>query len=128
VEQEAAMADKRKGGAGKQKRTVVRRRRTAGSTAGRIAVRRDTAPYRSAAMDEHSVAVREQINAALAEARRMREDIEQRIDERLKEDDPGTPGQVISRLAAEARLHMVRPPGLDDRAKAEDKGRSKSSK
>ena len=122
------MADKRKGGAGKQKRTVVRRRRTAAGTAGRIAVRRDTAAYRSAAMDEHSVQVREQINAALAEARKMREDIEQRIEERLKEDNQGTPGQVISRLTAESRLHMVRPPGLDARGKSEDKGRSKSSK
>ncbi len=124
------MADKRKGGAGKQKRTVVRRRRTAAGTAGRIAVRRDTAAYRSAAMDEHSVQVREQINAALAEARKMREDIEQRIEERLKEDDQGTPGQVISRLTAEARLHMVRAPGLDARGKGEDKdkGRSKGSK
>ena len=121
------MADKRKGGAGKQKRTVVRRR-TVGGTAGRISVRRDTAPYRSAAMDEHSVQVREQINAALAEARKMRADIEQRIEERLKEDDQGTPGQVISRLTAESRLHMVRPPGLDARGKSEDKGRSKSSK
>lgn len=115
------MADKRKGGAGKQKRTVVRRRRTAGSTAGRIAVRRDTAPYRSVAMDEHSVQVREQINAALAEARKMREDIEQRIEERLKEEDQGTVGQVISRLTAESRLHAVKAP-------SPDKGRSKSSK
>ncbi len=122
------MADKRKGGAGKQKRTVVRRRRTAASTAGRIAVRRDTAEYRSAAMDAHSVQVREQINAALAEGRRMREEIEQRIEERLKEDDAGTPGQVISRLTAEARLHMVMPPGLDARGRSEDKGRSKGSK
>lgn len=115
------MADKRKGGAGKQKRTVVRRRRTAGSTAGRIAVRRDTAAYRSVAMDEHSVQVREQINAALAEARKMREDIEQRIEERLKEDDQETAGQVMSRLRTEAGLHMVKPMG-------HDKGRAKSSK
>lgn len=122
------MADKRKGGAGKQKRTVVRRRTAAGGTAGRIAVRRDTAAYRTAAMDEHSVQVREQINAALAEARKMREDIEQRIDERLKEDDQGTPGQVMSRLTAESRLHMVRPPGLEARGKVESTGRSKSSK
>lgn len=122
------MADKRKGGAGKQKRTVVRRGGTAGGTAGRIAVRRDTAAYRTAAMDEHSVAVREQINAALAEARRMREDIEQRIDERLKEDDQGTPGQLMSRLTAESRLHMVRPPGLEARGKSDTTGRAKGSK
>ncbi|KFA91619.1 hypothetical protein Q664_20755 [Archangium violaceum Cb vi76] len=128
MEQEAVMADKRKGGAGKQKRTVVRRRRTVENTAGRIAVRRDTAPYRSAAMDEHSIQVREQINAALAEARRIREDIEQRIEERLKEDDQGTPGQVISRLRTEAGMHMVKPLGLDARGKVEDKGRAKSSK
>ena len=124
------MADKPKGGVGKQKRTVVRRRRTTGGTAGRIAVRRDTAAYRTAAMDEHSVQVREQINAALAKARKMREDIEQRIDERLKEDDQekGTVGQVMSRMTAESRLHMVRPPGLDARGKGESEGRSKSSK
>jgi hypothetical protein len=128
VKQEAAMADKGKGGTGKQKRTVVRRRRTTGGTAGRIAVRRDTAAYRSVAMDEHSVQVREQINAALAEARKMREDIEQRIDERLKEEDQGTVGQVISRLTAESRLHMVRPPGLEARGKGDTTGRSKSSK
>jgi hypothetical protein len=128
VKQEAAMADKRKGGTGKQKRTVVRRRRTAGGTAGRIAVRRDTAAYRSAAMGEHSVQVRERINAALAKGRRMREEIEQRIDERLKEDDRGTPGQVISRLTAESRLHAVKPPGLDARGKGGDTGRPKSSK
>lgn len=122
------MADKGKGGTGKQKRTVVRRRRTAGGSAGRIAVRRDTAAYRSAAMDEHSMQVREQINAALAEGRRMREEIEQRIEERLKEDDQGTPGQVISRLTAEARLHAVKPLGLEARGKGDTPGRSKSSK
>ncbi|MCY1073099.1 hypothetical protein [Archangium lansingense] len=121
------MADKRKGGAGKQKRTVVRRRTVRGS-AGRIAVRRDTAAYRTAAMDEHSIQVRDQIQAALAEAQRLREDIEQRIELRLKEEDQGTPGQVISRLTAEARLHTVKPLGLEARGRSEDTGRTKSSK
>ena len=122
------MADKGKGGTGKQKRTVVRRHEAAGGAAGRIAVRRDTAAYRSAAMDEHSVQVREQINAALAEGRRMREEIEQRIDERLKEEEQGTSGQVISRPTAESRLHTVNPLGLDARGKGGDTGRPKNSK
>ena len=75
------MADKRKDGTGKSKRTVVRRRRTtAGGTAGRIALRPNTAAYRSTAADEHAVQVREQIEAALAEARRTRADIEKRIE------------------------------------------------
>ncbi|WNG32537.1 hypothetical protein F0U61_02135 [Archangium violaceum] len=122
------MADKRKEGTGKAKRTVVRRRRTTGGAAGRIAVRRDTAPYRSAAADEHSVQVREHIEAALVEARRMREDIEQRIDRRLQEEDTATPGQVITRLTATAGLRTVRPLNSELRARGEDRSRPKTSK
>lgn len=116
------MADKRKEGTGKARRTVVRRRRTAGGAAGRIAVRRETAPYRTAAADEHAVQVRDQIEAALAEARRLREDIEQRIDRRLEEEDvAGKAAKIITQLTASARLRAVKP--LEG-----DTGRSKSSK
>ncbi len=47
---------------------------------GRIARPRETSEYRSVALDEHSVQVREQIDVALSEALRLREDITQRID------------------------------------------------
>ena len=47
---------------------------------GRIARPRETSEYRSVALDEHSVQVREQIDMALSEALRLREDITQRID------------------------------------------------
>ncbi|HEX8821284.1 MAG TPA: hypothetical protein VF794_15255 [Archangium sp.] len=123
------MADKRKEGSGKTKRTVVRRRRTTGGTAaGRIAVRRDTAPYRSAAMDEHSVQVREHIEAALVEARRVREDIEQRIDERLKEDDGNSVDKILTQLTATARLRALHPPEADSQGKGGNAKRSRSSK
>lgn len=122
------MADKRKEGTGQSKRTVVRRRRAAGGAAGRIAVRRETAPYRSAAADEHSVQVREHIEAALVEARRIRADIEQRIDRRLQEEDTATPGQVITRMSATAGLRAVRPLGSEPRARNEDRSRPKTSR
>lgn len=48
-------------------------------TAGRIQVRRDTAEYRAAAQ-EQAARVREEIDTALADARRMREEIEARIE------------------------------------------------
>ncbi|MGZ3458209.1 MAG: hypothetical protein ACXU86_06830, partial [Archangium sp.] len=101
------MADKRKEGTGQVKRTVVRRRRTTTGGAagrGRIAVRRETAAYRRAAADEHVMQVRDRIEAALAEGRRVREDIEQRIDQRLKEEEEGKAGKLITKLAAKARL------------------------
>ena len=122
------MADKRKAGTGKAKRTVTRGRRTAVGTAGRIAVRRDTAPYRSAAMEEHTTQVREQIEAALAEARRMREDIEQRIDERLKEDDGNSVDKILTQLTATARLRALHPPDADTQGKGGQSKRSRSSK
>lgn len=126
VEREAAMAEKRKGGAGQRKRVVVRRRATEGD-AGRLAVRRETAAYRSAAMEEHSAQVRERIEAALAEGRRMRQDIELRIEQRLSEEDQGTAGQLLSRLRAESRLHEVKPPVPEARERTGDKGRPKGS-
>jgi ribosomal protein L7/L12 len=122
------MADKRKAGTGKAKRTVTSGRRTAAGTAGRIAVRRDTAPYRSAAMEEHTTQVREQIEAALAEARRMREDIEQRIDERLKEDDGNSVDKILTQLTATARLRALHPPDADTQGKGGQSKRSRSSK
>jgi ribosomal protein L7/L12 len=122
------MADKRKAGTGKAKRTVTRGRRTAAGTAGRIAVRRDTAPYRSAAMEEHTTQVREQIEAALVEARRMREDIEQRIDERLKEDDGNSVDKILTQLTATARLRALHPPDSDAQGKGGQSKRSRSSK
>ncbi|KFE68375.1 hypothetical protein [Hyalangium minutum] len=48
-------------------------------SSGRIQVRRDTAPYRAAAQ-EQAVRVREEIDVALAGARRVREEIEARIE------------------------------------------------
>ncbi|WP_257459345.1 hypothetical protein [Archangium lipolyticum] len=102
------MADKRKTGTGK--RTVVRRRRAAkGGTAGRLAVRRDTAPYRRAASEEFVGEVRERIDAALAEGRRMREDIEKRIDQRLAEEE-NEASTLLSQLTARARLRALKPP------------------
>jgi hypothetical protein len=127
VEQEAAMADKRKAGTGKSKRTVVRRR-TTGGTAGRIAVRRDTAAYRTTTTDEHALQVRERIEAALAEARRTREDIEQRIEERLKEDDGGSVDKILTQLTATARLRALKPPSPEDHKKSESTRRGRSSK
>ena len=122
------MVDKRKEGKGQPEsdRPVVRRQRRAG-TAGRIAVRRDTAAYRRAAMDEHSMQVRERIEAALAEARRVREDIEARIDRHLREEE-GKAGKIITKLTAKARLRAVKSPGAEARGKGEDTGRPKSSK
>ena len=46
---------------------------------GRIQVRRETAEYRAAAQ-EQAARVREEIDTALADARRMREEIEARIE------------------------------------------------
>lgn len=85
------MANKRKeakASSAPQQRPAVKRRRQA--PAGRIARRRAPAdtPAPALALDEHSVQVREQIDAALSEALRMREDIEQRIELGLHEEAP----------------------------------------
>ncbi|HEX8435608.1 hypothetical protein [Archangium sp.] len=123
------MADKRKAGTGQSKRPTVRRPKKTGGTAGRIAVRRDTAAYRRAAMDEHSVQVRDQIDAALAEGRRMREEIEQRIEQLLQEEDPGNANaSIITRLTAAARLHPVKPLSVESHKGASGASRSRSSK
>lgn len=47
-------------------------------TSGRIQVRADTAPYR-AVVSEQTSRVREEIDSALADARRVREEIEARM-------------------------------------------------
>jgi hypothetical protein len=118
------MADKRKTGTGK--RTVVRRRRVAkGGATGRLAVRRDTAPYRRAVSDEFVGEVRDRIDAALAEGRRMREDIEKRIDQRLAEEGNDA-SELLSQLTARARLRALKPP--EPHEKSEKTSRSKHSK
>lgn len=123
------MADKRKDGTGKSKRTVVRRRRTTAGTAGRIALRRDTAAYRSTAADEHAVQVREQIEAALAEARRTREDIEKRIEDGLKEDDGTSVDKILTKLTATARLRALKPPSPEEHhARGGNAKKSRSSR
>jgi hypothetical protein len=53
--------------------------RAAGKKAGRITVRRDTAPYRAAGQAT-AAQVRESIEAAIAAGRRTREEIEARIE------------------------------------------------
>ena len=63
----------------REHKPAIKRRRQA--PAGRIARRREPEPPRAIALDEHSVQVREEIDAALVEARRMREDIAQRIEQ-----------------------------------------------
>ncbi len=50
--------------------------------AGRLTVKRDTAPYRAAA-EEQASRVRKVIEASLVVARRTREEIEQRIENQL---------------------------------------------
>lgn len=79
-------------------------------------------------MEEHTTQVREQIEAALAEARRMREDIEQRIDERLKEDDGNSVDKILTQLTATARLRALHPPDADTQGKGGQSKRSRSSK
>jgi hypothetical protein len=74
---EAVMAQTQKSGkqqaAGKRKAAAAKKR-----TAGRIQLRSDTAPYRAAAQ-EQAVRVQEEIETALADARRVREEIEARM-------------------------------------------------
>jgi hypothetical protein len=120
------MAEKPKEGSGQVKKRPVVKRPRRGGTAGRIAIRRDTAPYRSAAMDEHSVQVREQIDAALAEARRVREDIEQRIERRLHDEESGPAVKLLEKLTAHASLRAGKPPDVE--AQARGKGQDLTSR
>lgn len=61
------------------KRSSGGRKAAASRDTGRIQVRRDTAEYRAAAADQ-SAQIRDVIDAALAEGRRTREEIEARIE------------------------------------------------
>lgn len=63
----------KQGTAGKRKAAGAKR------STGRIQVRRETAAYKAAAQ-EQSARVREEIDSALADARRIREEIEARIE------------------------------------------------
>ncbi|HSP80117.1 MAG TPA: hypothetical protein VLQ93_16420, partial [Myxococcaceae bacterium] len=93
------MAEKRKEGqegteqprrrGGEAARPTAGRRGRGRAEAGRIAVRPEAAPYRRASVDEHAEQVRQRIEAALANGRRIREEIEGRIDEQLaREEEP----------------------------------------
>jgi hypothetical protein len=80
-------------------------------------------------MDEHSVQVRDRIEAAVAEGRRMREEIEQRIDQLLQEEDPGNANVgIITRLTAAARLHPVKPLGTESHKGYSGANRPRTSK
>jgi hypothetical protein len=61
------------------KRAAGVRKAPAERDTGRIQVRRDTAEYRAAAQDQ-SARIRDEIDAALANARRTRAEIEARIE------------------------------------------------
>ncbi len=61
------------------KRAAGGRAAAAKQDTGRITVRRDTAEYRTAALDQ-AARIRDEIDAALADARRTREEIEARIE------------------------------------------------
>jgi hypothetical protein len=65
--------------AGKRQAAGKRKAAVAKQSTGRIQVRRETAEYRAAAQ-EQAARVREEIDVALAHARRVREDIEARIE------------------------------------------------
>lgn len=73
------MADTSTHKTGKRQAAGEREAGGAKRSAGRIQVRRETAEYRAAAQ-EQAARVREEIDTALADARRMREEIEARIE------------------------------------------------
>jgi hypothetical protein len=80
-------------------------RRTAGGKAGRLTVRRDTAPYRAAAQETASQ-VRESIEAAVAAGRRTREEIEARIEKQWHNRAPAAKKAAPRRRkAAKATRH-----------------------
>lgn len=67
--------------------------------AGRLTVRRETAPYRAAAQ-EQATRVREAIEAALAEARRTRAEIEARIEKQWNNREPTARKRATARRRA----------------------------
>ena len=72
------------------KRAAGGRKTAAKRATGRITLRRDTAEYRAAA-DEQSSRIRDEIDAALADARRTREEIEARIESQWHNRAPVAP-------------------------------------
>jgi hypothetical protein len=98
------MADKRKAATRKPTpRASGTKTRRAPAAAGRIARARETFESRPVALDEHSVRVREEIDAALGEALRMREDITQRIESGLMAEPPRRPALPVSRSRVSRR-------------------------
>ena len=79
------MADKRKTATRKsgEQRLAGTKTRRAPAAAGRIARPREVPVPREVLLDEHALRVRDEIDAALDEAQRMREDITQRIESEL---------------------------------------------
>lgn len=79
----AEKAQKRTSGSkSRARRTAPKLARAGGEERGRIALRRTTSEYRAAA-EEQAAKVREEIEAALVQARSTREAIENRIAEQL---------------------------------------------
>ncbi len=72
------------------KRAAGGRKTAAKRDSGRIQVRRDTSPYRAAAQ-EQATRIGDEINAALADARRTREEIETRIESQWHNRAPVAP-------------------------------------
>ena len=81
----SVMADKRKTATRKsgEQRLAGTKTRRAPAAAGRIARPREVPVPREVLLDEHALRVRDEIDAALDEAQRMREDITQRIESEL---------------------------------------------
>jgi len=65
-------------------------------------VRRDTAPYRAAAQ-EQATRVREAIEAALAEGRKTREEIEARIEKQWHNREAGTARKTATKRGRTSR-------------------------
>jgi IS5 family transposase len=70
--------------------------------AGRLTVRRNTAPYRAAAK-EQATRVREAIEAALAEGRKTREEIEARIEKQWHNRDDGSARKAATKRGRAGR-------------------------
>ena len=105
------MADRRKKATGRSQGGGARRgvkRRSRAAPAGRTAVRRDTPVARAPAMDANSVQVREQIDAAITEAQRIRHDIEARIERRFhtEQGDLGSGVGILPPLPVGERFRM----------------------
>ncbi len=95
------MADKRKTATRKSggPRVVGTKTRRAPAAAGRLARPREVPVPRAVLLDEHALRVREEIDAALDEAQRMREDIAQRIESGLVARAPVSRPSVATGMA-----------------------------